>query len=374
MPYLGNDPGKLGTVLMDSFTGNGSTVAFTLGREPPNSDALIVTVDGVVQHPTGAWSISANILTFSTAPDSSAEIRVWHLSSTASGGLTSLVADTTPQLGGQLDVNGNAIGDGTLELLKFAETGSAVNELTITNAATGNPPALSATGGDANINLKLAGKGTGGLEIGATATTASKLILAEDTDNGAHTITVAAPAAVTGDITLTLPDGDGDADQFLQTNGSGVLSWAAAAAGGGYTEGCRILAAGAQSIANNTYTDLIFGASPRYDTDTMTDQTNNTTSTKITFTTAGVYVVWGSVWWVSDPTNQGLSIFLNGSTEITRVRNDGTNQRWEIATTVWKFDADDYVTLRAMQESGAAKNTSKEYGSFASEFAAQRIG
>jgi len=154
----------------------------------------------------------------------------------ASGGMASLVADTTPQLGGQLDVNGNAIGDGTLELLKFSETGSAVNELTITNAATGNPPALSATGGDANINLKLAGKGTGGLEIGATATTASKLILAEDTDNGAHTITVAAPAAVTGDITLTLPDGDGDNEQFLQTNGSGVLSWAAAAAGGGITE------------------------------------------------------------------------------------------------------------------------------------------
>jgi hypothetical protein len=44
-----------------------------------------------------------------------------------------IVSDTTPQLGGQLDVNGNAIGDGTLELLKFVETGSAVNEFTITN-------------------------------------------------------------------------------------------------------------------------------------------------------------------------------------------------------------------------------------------------
>ena len=47
-----------------------------------------------------------------------------------------LVGDTTPQLGGQLDVNGNAIGDGTLELLKFSETGSAINEFTIANAAT----------------------------------------------------------------------------------------------------------------------------------------------------------------------------------------------------------------------------------------------
>jgi hypothetical protein len=41
-----------------------------------------------------------------------------------------------------LDVNGNSIGDGTLELLSFSETGSAVNELTITNAATAGSPSL----------------------------------------------------------------------------------------------------------------------------------------------------------------------------------------------------------------------------------------
>ena len=31
-------------------------------------------------------------------------------------GLENIVEDTTPQLGGQLDINGQAIGDGTLEL------------------------------------------------------------------------------------------------------------------------------------------------------------------------------------------------------------------------------------------------------------------
>ena len=72
-----------------------------------------------------------------------------------------VVADTTPQLGGQLDVNGNAIGDGTLELLKFVETGSAVNEFTITNNITGNNPILSATGDDTNIGIDLTTKGTG---------------------------------------------------------------------------------------------------------------------------------------------------------------------------------------------------------------------
>jgi hypothetical protein len=60
--------------------------------------------------------------------------------------LENIVEDTTPQLGGMLDVNGNSLGDGTLELLSFSETGSAVNELTITNAATAGSPSLTATG------------------------------------------------------------------------------------------------------------------------------------------------------------------------------------------------------------------------------------
>jgi hypothetical protein len=52
------------------------------------------------------------------------------------------------------DTNGN-------EEIKFTTTASAVNEITVTNAATGNAPELSATGGDTNIDLKLKGKGTG---------------------------------------------------------------------------------------------------------------------------------------------------------------------------------------------------------------------
>lgn len=52
------------------------------------------------------------------------------------------------------------------ELLKFAKTASAVNELTITNAATGAGASLSATGGDTNIDLNLTPKGTGKLKVG----------------------------------------------------------------------------------------------------------------------------------------------------------------------------------------------------------------
>ena len=45
-----------------------------------------------------------------------------------------------------------------------------------------------------------------------------------DADNS-HYIALQAPSTVASNVTLTFPATDGDADQFLQTNGSGVLAW-----------------------------------------------------------------------------------------------------------------------------------------------------
>ena len=83
---------------------------------------------------------------------------------------TDLSSDITPQLAGTLDANGNNIiidgGNSILdessnEQIKFTTTGSAVNEFTVANAATGNAPSISATGGDSNIDLNLTPKGVG---------------------------------------------------------------------------------------------------------------------------------------------------------------------------------------------------------------------
>jgi hypothetical protein len=57
-------------------------------------------------------------------------------------------------VGNVIDTNGN-------ELLKVTATTSAVNEVTLANAATGSNPVLSATGGDTNIGITLTPKGTG---------------------------------------------------------------------------------------------------------------------------------------------------------------------------------------------------------------------
>ena len=88
----------------------------------------------------------------------------------SAGGLTSVAADTTPQLGGNLDTNSHNIliddahfiGDENgNEQIIFQTTGSAVNQIDITNAATGSGPSIAATGDDTNINLTLTPKGSG---------------------------------------------------------------------------------------------------------------------------------------------------------------------------------------------------------------------
>ncbi len=69
---------------------------------------------------------------------------------------------TSPAIGTKIsDTNGN-------ELINLTATGSAVNEFTLANAATGNGPILSATG-ETNVDINLNPKGTGTLKSGSTA-------------------------------------------------------------------------------------------------------------------------------------------------------------------------------------------------------------
>ena len=83
---------------------------------------------------------------------------------------TDLSSDFSPQLSADLDTNSQNIiidtahgilDENSNEQISFTTTGSAVNEFTIANAATGNAPAISATGGDANIDLNITPKGYG---------------------------------------------------------------------------------------------------------------------------------------------------------------------------------------------------------------------
>ncbi len=122
---------------------------------------------------------------------------------------------TSPKIGTNiLDTNG-------LELINLTATSTAVNEITLANAATGNNPTITPSGGDANVGLNITPKGTGEFNVtssfmsgvfsdrvtalGNTGT--AKTIDCDDgnvftaTLNGNATLTLATPNTVTSRAT-----------------------------------------------------------------------------------------------------------------------------------------------------------------------------
>ena len=136
-----------------------------------------------------------------------------------------LLGDTSPQLGGDLDTNSFNIkiddahfiadDDGNEQII-FQKTGSAVNELEVTNASTGNPPILGASG-ETNVDLHIKPKGSGEVVIGtgsasASLTTSGTHDLVLDTNSGTNS----------GNITIT--DG-ANGDINISTNGTGAIKF-----------------------------------------------------------------------------------------------------------------------------------------------------
>ncbi len=113
------------------------------------------------------------------------------------GGVSDIVDDTTPQLGGHLDVNGNDI--------------------------------ISTSNGD----IELSPHGSGVVVFKGNATKGAGQFKL-NCENNSHAITIKGPPhSAAASYTLTLPNDDGSADQVLKTDGSGVLSWVDQSGGGG---------------------------------------------------------------------------------------------------------------------------------------------
>jgi len=100
----------------------------------------------------------------------------------AGASVVNIVDDTTPQLGADLDANTFSIqfddatgieDDSGNEQVRFQKTTTAVNQIDITNAATGGSPAIGATGDDTDVSLNLTSQGAGTVQAnGAVISTA----------------------------------------------------------------------------------------------------------------------------------------------------------------------------------------------------------
>jgi len=92
--FIGNQP-ITAAFLTDTFSGNGSTVAFTMTVAPANTSSIIVAVTGVLQDPS-TYSVSGTTLTFSAAPPSgTSNISVRYLGIPASGVTTTAYRTVT---------------------------------------------------------------------------------------------------------------------------------------------------------------------------------------------------------------------------------------------------------------------------------------
>ena len=67
-------------ITVDSFTGDNSTLTFTLGTTVSAADQVIVFVSNIYQQPTGVYTITGSgaDITFSAAPLASEPINVIH--------------------------------------------------------------------------------------------------------------------------------------------------------------------------------------------------------------------------------------------------------------------------------------------------------
>lgn len=143
---------------------------------------------------------------------------------------------------------------------------------------------------------------------------------------------------------------------------------------------CRVRKTANQSINNNTQTVVTFD-DERWDTDNMHD--NVTNNNRITFNTAGLYIVTatGEFTSTSDFLFSGLFLSLNGTTTIAVGDGSGTSSfvsagRWMNITTVYRFVVGDWIQLMVQQANGAGtpRTLVASADPYSTEFSATWIG
>ena len=184
---------------------------------------------------------------------------------------------------------------------------ATITVTTDNSAATQYPMFVGSNGGggqtartDANFNYNPNTNTLAAVTLNSTTVNATDVNVSGTLDNGTNEITVGthfkmasaaelryyagdntnytafrAPATLTGNTTFILPDGDGNVDQVLRTDGSGTLSWVDQSGGGGSQNLFSTIAvAGQTNVAADSTTDtltFVAGSNMTITTDASTD-------------------------------------------------------------------------------------------------------
>ena len=196
------------------------------------------------------------------------------------------------------DLNGNILDSNGNELVKGTATASAVNEITITNAATTNGPTISASGDDTNVDLNLEAKGTGVV-------------------NTSGALNVGGTLDVTGVTTLTgdLISNGGDITNATAANANNIF----ATSTGKTTLGGGAVDLGASGSATTVKGTLNIDEAVTLDTTLdVTGDTNLNSTTTSTSSTTGALIVDGGVG-IAENLNVGGAIDV---TDAATTRNN----------------------------------------------------
>tara|TARA_R100000742_G_C4229336_1_gene51273 strand:+ start:53 stop:706 length:654 start_codon:yes stop_codon:yes gene_type:complete len=193
------------------------------------------------------------------------------------------------------------------------------------------------------------------------------------TASGGGTVSLAAPASTTSNaqVTLTLPQNDGDASQYLQTNGSGTLSFATVTPGTTRT----IANADASSGSEIEFTSLdadaywhrliFFKVSTNNNTDFRLQAGTSSAYLTSSYKTSTGYLAGGSSNAVDGDTGWIRSDGLtnNGDTEVWEMNfmRAGTTNNWIARGTATQSSTNYYYWITSNFELSAALSKIKIY-------------
>ena len=123
MPYIGNDI-QFGELTSQTFTGDGSTVAFTMGYSVANPTSILVTSGNVVQEPTTAYTVAGTTLTFTSAPEDDDTIHVRFLGRVVDVANAAILQDSDQDTKVQVEESADE------DIIRFDTAGSQVATLT----------------------------------------------------------------------------------------------------------------------------------------------------------------------------------------------------------------------------------------------------
>jgi hypothetical protein len=193
------------------------------------NDAITSLIDSAV---AGTTTLSANAdVTLSTTNGVANQARNAVILWTASNGATTRNITAPAQSKAYIVINA---GTGSIVIRGSGPT----TGVTVSSGT----KALVAWNGSDFVNIS-SSVFSGVISVEGTSASGAAIRLFEDTDNGTNYIALQAPAALATNVTLTLPDNDGTANQVLATDGSGVLSWT--------SSGGSVSGAGGGIIINN---------------------------------------------------------------------------------------------------------------------------